>query len=364
MAETLRKKGKKYIVTFHQGGNRTQRTFSVKRDAERAMNLANRELKKGLKIPSKKHTLNYFIDRWFKLVVCNKEAPLAQGTYVRYKGIYENKIRDGIGKKDVSELTRVVLMNYFEDLQIDGHSRPDIEGRLCVINGGLTKGADSGHGLGPHAGLIKSLYPSKKKKKVIDTFTPREERLILENTHFDFYPATLVLFRTGMRLGEALGLDFSAINFNDRYLVVRQSFRNGLLSGTKTGVERIVPFGNYVNVMLQEAKTQRNLNRLRGKDSEAVFVRNGKRIDQGRSGTHGADVLNEQAIDYRKPHTTRHTVATRLLDAGHPTKLVAELLGHTVQTLLSTYSHDSKDKEDQKREMLLGLNVAPEDETR
>jgi len=70
------------------------------------------------------------------------------------------------------------------------------------------------------------------------------------------------------------------------------------------------------------------------------------------------------AFDYRKPHVIRHTVATRLLDAGNSTKLVAELLGHSVQTLLNTYTHKSQNEEDRKREMLLALNAAELSKTR
>jgi integrase len=38
-------------------------------------------------------------------------------------------------------------------------------------------------------------------------------------------------------------------------------------------------------------------------------------------------------------HTLRHTVASRLLEAGVPPADIAAMLGHTVDQLLTTYSH-------------------------
>ena len=41
----------------------------------------------------------------------------------------------------------------------------------------------------------------------------------------------------------------------------------------------------------------------------------------------------------RGRHTLRHTVGSRLLEAGVPPAEVAALLGHSVEMLLSTYTH-------------------------
>jgi len=167
MAATLRKRGKRYIVTVHQDGKRKQQTFSVKKEAERAKNLANNALKSGGKVVTvaRSNTLNHFIDRWFALVVNDEEDPHAYGTRVRYEGIHRNKIVNGIGKWDINKLTRPALIEYFQDLKIAGHTRSDISGRLLIINAGLTKGADKGQGPGVHAEMMKSLYPKKKKKQ-------------------------------------------------------------------------------------------------------------------------------------------------------------------------------------------------------
>jgi len=86
------------------------------------------------------------------------------------------------------------------------------------------------------------------------------------------YPPLLLLFRSGMRLGEVLGLDFDSINFREQYIVVRQSFREKLLSGTKTGTIRNVPFGDDVLQMFKELRTKRNEARLKGVDINAVFL--------------------------------------------------------------------------------------------
>ncbi len=358
MAATMRKRDGKYIVTVHDDGKRKQKTYSVKRDAERATNRANNALSAGGTIDKVKDTesLNHFIDVWFKLVVCDKQEPLAKGTHQRYEGIYRNKIRDGIGKMHINEITRTFLLGHFKQLKADDHTRSDIAGRLCIINGGLSEAADLGMGDGVPVGLIKSLYKGKKRKKpVIKPFTPAETDAILANTRKAEYPLVLLLFRSGMRLGEVLGLNWDAVNFMDGYVIIKRSFRNGHLGGTKTGIERTIPVDTEVLNHLEQLKVKRNKERLKGRDQEAVFTRNGARLSQNSFRYSWKRVLERTGLDHRKVHTTRHTVATMLLNGGYPVKLVAEILGHSVQTLLSTYSHLMDSEEDKKRDMLSSL---------
>jgi integrase len=57
-------------------------------------------------------------------------------------------------------------------------------------------------------------------------------------------------------------------------------------------------------------------------------------------------------------HGTRHTMITTWLTAGVPVKVVAERAGHTVQTMLSTYSHLLADSQAGVVERMAGLLTA------
>jgi integrase len=156
---------------------------------------------------------------------------------------------------------------------------------------------------------------------------------------------------------QALGLNWDSVNFNSGYIVIQRSFRAGYLSEeTKTGSNRTIPVDGETLHELDKLKTKRNKSRLKGIDGEAVFVRKNQRLSQNSFRYTWKRILERSGIEYRKTHTIRDTGATKLLNNGFPTKLVAELLGHTIQTLLTTYSHETKDDERKKREMILELS--------
>lgn len=52
-------------------------------------------------------------------------------------------------------------------------------------------------------------------------------------------------------------------------------------------------------------------------------------------------ILKDCNIDYKKFHTLRHTFATEALKAGCDLQTISEILGITVQILISTYIHSS-----------------------
>jgi site-specific recombinase XerD len=151
----------------------------------------------------------------------------------------------------------------------------------------------------------------------------------------------ILLDQTGLRLGEALGLRHADLRLRvgEIAVVPREDNVNGVrVKGSKA---RVVPagpavFDAYADYMESE---------YRSLDCDFVFV-NLFRPPVGAPMTAGAvaklvtRLRARTAIVGFSAHTLRHGYATRLLRAGVPVEVVAELLGHASATTTSqVYSH-------------------------
>ncbi|OKL50124.1 tyrosine recombinase XerC [Boudabousia marimammalium] len=156
-----------------------------------------------------------------------------------------------------------------------------------------------------------------------------------------------LLYATGIRVSELVGLNIESVDFSHRTIRV-------LGKGNK---ERIVPFGlpalNALNTYL--AKSRPTL--LGGVHSEepAVFIGSrGRRVNPR---TVRADVhhcAQAAGVPDISPHDLRHSAATHLLSGGADMRVVQDLLGHASLATTQRYTHV-----DQKRLAAVYLQAFP-----
>lgn len=138
-----------------------------------------------------------------------------------------------------------------------------------------------------------------------------------------------VLYSTGARISEAVGLDLDDVDAVDRAVLLRG----------KGGKDRIVPIGRPALAAL-EAYLVRGRPALVDCGGPAVFLnsRGGRLTRQS-----AWQVLRSAAdrvglADGVSPHTLRHSFATHLLDGGADVRVVQELLGHASVTTTQIYT--------------------------
>ena len=145
-----------------------------------------------------------------------------------------------------------------------------------------------------------------------------------------------LLYATGVRVGELVGLDLDDLD-RDR-LVLRV-----LGKGRK---ERAVPYGQPAAVAL-EAWLARGRPHLRDETSEAALFlgARGRRIDQRavRTLVHRRLAEVPGAPDMG-PHGLRHSAATHLLEGGADLRSVQEMLGHASLATTQRYTHVTTDR--------------------
>jgi len=146
-----------------------------------------------------------------------------------------------------------------------------------------------------------------------------------------------VIYSAGLRVSEAVGLDWSDIDQDLEVLRVRGK-------GKK---ERVVPIGRKALEALSAYRERiPELCPKRADDQPAVFLnRRGGRLTT-RSVARAVDKYTVQSGLSSKisPHALRHSFATHLLGAGADLRAIQELLGHASLSTTQKYTHVNLDQ--------------------
>jgi len=144
-----------------------------------------------------------------------------------------------------------------------------------------------------------------------------------------------LLYATGMRVGELVGLDLGSIDWSRRTVRV-------FGKGSK---ERSVPFGIPAETALRDY-IDNGRSELVKSDAAALFLgARGKRLDP-RAVRQLLDALIFQVPDAPaiSPHTLRHSAATHVLEGGADLRIVQEMLGHSSLATTQVYTHVSVER--------------------
>ena len=140
-----------------------------------------------------------------------------------------------------------------------------------------------------------------------------------------------LLYSTGSRISEAVGLDVDDID---------TQARSALLHG-KGGKQRLVPVGRPA-VQALDAYLVRGRPELarRGRGTPAIFLNaRGGRLSRQSAWQVLQDAAERAGITSGvSPHMLRHSFATHLLEGGADVRVVQELLGHASVTTTQIYT--------------------------
>lgn len=141
-----------------------------------------------------------------------------------------------------------------------------------------------------------------------------------------------VLYATGLRVSELVGLPLSAVRGDERFLAV---------SG-KGGRERLVPLSETARAAIDAYLPLRSM-RLGDHVSPWLFPSRGR---QGHLTRHRfAQLLKDLSVDAGldptrvSPHTLRHAFASHLLANGADLRAVQQMLGHADISTTQIYTH-------------------------
>lgn len=141
-----------------------------------------------------------------------------------------------------------------------------------------------------------------------------------------------LLYATGIRVGECVGLDIASVDRMNRTVRV-------LGKGRK---ERVVPYGAPASRAL-EAWLEVRQRLVKERSGAALFLgARGARIDQRMVRTVLQRLLRHLPdVPEISPHGLRHSAATHVLEGGADLRYVQELLGHASMATTQLYTHVS-----------------------
>ncbi|GGD27179.1 site-specific tyrosine recombinase XerD [Nocardioides daphniae] len=140
-----------------------------------------------------------------------------------------------------------------------------------------------------------------------------------------------VLYGTGARISEAVGLDVDDLDLIDRTVLLRGK-------GSK---ERLVPVGSYACEAVEVYLTRGRPELVsQGKGTPALFLNaRGGRLSRQSAWSVLVKAADRAGVSQDvSPHTLRHSFATHLLDGGADVRVVQELLGHASVTTTQVYT--------------------------
>jgi integrase/recombinase XerC len=184
---------------------------------------------------------------------------------------------------------------------------------------------------GPKASKrLTTFVEEKSMTKLLD------EPLIceLEQSEYDAKLVQLIielLYGTGMRLAELIGLHFNDVDTQRQLLKVTG----------KRNKQRIIPIPNELNDLLIAFSSTRPQT-----DSQSLLVSEyGKSVTRNFVYRKVKQYLSlVTTIDKKSPHVLRHTFATHMLNNGADLNAIKELLGHANLSATQVYTHNTVEK--------------------
>jgi integrase len=361
-----------WVFIRHRG----RRKCKLVGDKRAALQLA-KELRRGLAASD----LNLFPDppatltfaQYTEQYLPKVEPELKRSTYIDYAGcarrqlvpLLGDRLLPDIRRRDVKDLRRRLRTAGFSETNADKHVRilsailsEAVEDELIPANPALALGRRR-----------RSKDRAARHKRIVP-FTAAELAALLETarTHaitrnhqtlFPFrerYAFLLLLARTGMRLGEAVALQWGDIDWRGGFVLVQRAYVRGELSVTKSGKSRRVDLSAQLQAVLRERFAERfqrvvalDAERQAALEAEAFAAAAAEWIFPGPDGPMDEHAFRRRTfkpllvavgLRHMRVHDLRHTYASLLLGAGADLKYVQEQLGHhSAAFTLATYAH-------------------------
>ena len=144
-----------------------------------------------------------------------------------------------------------------------------------------------------------------------------------------------LLYQTGMRRSELIGLETGSINREGKSVKVMG----------KRGKERIIPMGDELLASVEKYMVVRSeVMADKAGDSLIVTEKGGAAYDKLVYRIVNNYLSMVTTLDKKSPHVLRHTFATHMLNRGADLNAIKELLGHANLSATQVYTHNTYKK--------------------
>ena len=371
-----RKRGKTYSYIFEVGKIDGKRKvvekggFLTKDAAYKAGVEAYTDYLHGnIGITSESITLKDFMTQWLENSVAHD---VKETTLQNYRSYFVHHIEPHLGAVKVQDLTPAMLEKWIRKLQKSGLAFTTIAGIHSLLKQALNFAVQPSQLISSNPAIYIKV-PKNAPRNIIKRQIIRLERFnaLLEKYPFGtpLYIPLLLLYHTGMRVGEVLGLTWSDIDFNSKSIKISRQVvyifgKRDCLTTPKTESScRIIYVDDFLLGELARWKEQQAANenkfgaryvyiycneqnqiiiqsKLLPLDLERMeFVCTREKGQPLQKKFLGKYLLKEGL----NAHSFRHTHATQLIESGANAKGVAGRLGHSSVTITQNlYAHNTQ----------------------
>ena len=338
-----------------------------------------------------KMSLNSYFDFWMETFARSGRKAT---TCTNYKSYYNTYIRNTIGKKPIGKVTKVDCQKIINDMIISGKKHSTMSNLKCCLNLLFECAVDDDVVLkNPAKNLQIPQTESKKRKaieqKQIDVFM---EYVKNKKEYAYAYPAFVVLFNLGLRIGEMAALTWNDIDFKQNTITINKTlnryrkkdygFTMGIASPKSKTSNRTIYTNSVVKTTLLKLKMSSSTikeeklplvddsGHKRGEITDFVFYNSIghvwnepsfreliKRIVNKINAE--AEKNGTMEIENFCPHMTRHTYTSLAYSAGADVKIVSQILGHASTSItLDTYTHLTEDKQKEQESVAKTIKIS------
>lgn len=266
------------------------------------------------------------LDRYLEAWLRDHGPSVRPSTRVSYEGHVRMHISPLLGGIPVARLRTSDVRRLIADRIAAGLSPASVHRIHATLRAALAQGVKE-RALADNVALGVPL--PRVHREPVKAMTDEDADRVLAAARGTFLEALVeLLLGSGLRLGEALGLDQGDVHLDESYVTVRRS---------KTKVKATLISDDAVEAL------RRHIARLKRRGpSEPVFVgpRTGDRLSTPTVSHAFPRLLERAGLERLTPHGLRHGAATLMLAAGADMKTIQEQLGHeSMTTTHRVYAH-------------------------
>src|SRR5690606_34578203 len=215
-------------------------------------------------------TFGQYLDQWVATYV---HVELKPGTADAYRRHIELRIKPKLGRVRLAELTPLHLKKFFKELHEDGARKDKRAGGLApstirkvrvIVRQALEHAVNDGLITSNPAQSIKSPSTTKPKKRLWTWDQLQRFLSVVDESPYKALIYTLAF--TGMRISEALALQWQDVDFDARVILVQRNLHhpgpNPVFGTPKNDEPRVVPMEADLCRVLRQHKAEQNSVRL------------------------------------------------------------------------------------------------------
>lgn len=356
---TQRKNGKYCARYTNRFGKRESVYTDTHKEAKNAMAQMQADDIRRMNVVDDKETLDSWYEKWMKIY---KVPVIRANTKRHYEQIYQSKISPVLGKRKLSDITKLQIASLLNDLVAQGYQWETLNKVKRILSDMFNRAMEDSFILRNPAKSVR--LPKNKPTNYIKALSKEVQDEFLECAAGTFYSNLfLVAINSGLRPGELFALTEKDLDFEKNEISVTKTLLYQKLDGDDKKTFHIEPpktDSSYRKVPMNSVC--RNALIMQIKQRTIVMRRTKKKLEfpdllfTTKLGTPLNSVLYSAAIDriikemnlMRDDleqiesfggHTFRHTFATRCFEAGVEPKTVQTYLGHaTLQMTMDLYT--------------------------